>query len=404
MHRTVEKSRGTNMATIHDPYDLVVVGGGIIGCGIVDSIRGTPLRIRIVEPEPDVATGASCAAAGGINPHLGDHGHGPIDLMAERSRNLYPEWIARLSAAAGQVLGLRNAGLLQVAIDEKERTRLVNDVLPFLLEHRIEASWLTGDQARQREPLLGPAVVGALAQPRDMIVEPAEIMKAFRRVLAADDRVDFVQDRVVRVEPDGGGVDVTLADGGILRTERVVVAAGHLSHTLLPGLAAENFRPVKGQVLEIQAPALGGLTTQCDALVDEDGQTQVVVASPYAPGRITVGVTQQVGVRDPKPTEEAQRSILRNLRRVLPALAEWKINGPRAGIRPGTTDGAPVLGFLDADERVLAATGHNGLGITLAPRTAQLAARLLRGLPLSAEDFHDLRISNPDRFRTTHRL
>jgi glycine oxidase len=379
-------------------YDLIVVGGGIIGCGIADRLRAVSSRICLIEQGGRPESGASWAAAGGINPHLDDCLHGSLGLMAERSRDLFPDWIARLSAAAGTPLELRRPGLLQVAIDEKERARLADDVRPFLRERGVEAYFLTGDQARAREPLLGPGVTGALAQPRDMAVEPAKIMDAFTRAFAADERVDLVSGRVAGVVTAGGGVKVTLTDGRTFLAGRVVVAAGHASHAFL-GLRSENFMPVKGQVLEVLAPAGGGLKTQCDALISDDDEAHVVVASPYAPGRITVGVTFEYGVTDTEKTAEARELILRNLRRVLPALAEGQITDARAGIRPGTSDGAPVLGFVDDGHRILAATGHNGLGITLAPRTAQLAAKLLLDLPLTSDDRYDLRISSPDRFR-----
>jgi glycine oxidase len=53
---------------------------------------------------------------------------------------------------------------------------------------------------------------------------------------------------------------------------------------------------------------------------------------------------------------------------------------------------------VDDDHRVLAATGHYGMGITLAPVTVDLAAKLLLDLPRGQEDRHDLEISSPGRF------
>lgn len=382
-------------------HDVIIVGGGIIGGGIAEQLRyGSRLRIAIVEQElgARVKTGASQAAAGGINPHLYDEGHGSLGPIAQRSRDLYPGWVERLSAAWGRPIELRPSGLLCVAIEEKEHSRLINDVLPLLRERGVAAREVGADEAHGREPLLGPAVTGGLWLPDDLAVEPMRVMDALEAVLTADDGLTCVPDHAEDVHVDADGVRVVLRSGRVLRSDKVVVAAGHRSHDLVKDFVDwRDFSPVKGQILEVAAPASGGLRTQCDALVPDAKETHIVRATPYAEGRVAVGVTHDRGDASQGTTPQATDAILRNLRRILPAVADWKVIGARAGVRPGTSDGLPVLGYVDPDRRVLAATGHNGLGITLAPRTAQLAVKLLLDSPLTEEDRADLRVSRPER-------
>ncbi|MEU5994951.1 FAD-dependent oxidoreductase [Spirillospora sp. NPDC047418] len=389
--------------------DVVIVGGGVIGGGIAERLRrDSRLRVCVVEQEfgAGVRTSASRAAAGGINPHLYDEGHGALGPMAQRSRDLYPDWIERLSAAWGRPIELRPSGLLCLAVEEKEHGRLVDEVLPLLRERGVAAEALGAAEARGREPLLGPAVTGGLWLPDDLAVEPMRVMAALESVLEADDGITCVRDRAEEIRSDGDGVRIVLGSGRVLRSDRVVVAAGHLSHGLLKDFIdwrADSFGPVKGQILEVAVPAGGGLRTQCDALLPDDEETQIVRATPYADGRVAVGVTHDDGDASPGTSARADETILRNLRRILPAVAEWEVIGARAGIRPGTSDGLPVLGYVDPRRRVLAATGHNGLGITLAPRTAHLAATLLLDLPLTDDDRADLRLSRPERLAASPR-
>ncbi|MFD0853621.1 FAD-dependent oxidoreductase, partial [Actinomadura adrarensis] len=82
------------------PYDLVVVGGGVIGGAVAERMRDSGERICVVEMRPELGRGASSAAIGGINPHLGDHCLGPLGEMAQRSRALFPDWVARIAAKA----------------------------------------------------------------------------------------------------------------------------------------------------------------------------------------------------------------------------------------------------------------------------------------------------------------
>jgi glycine/D-amino acid oxidase-like deaminating enzyme len=55
----------------------------------------------------------------------------------------------------------------------------------------------------------------------------------------------------------------------------------------------------------------------------------------------------------------------------------------------------PIVGRTPADDRVIIATGHGSLGITLAPSTAELVATLAGGGELEPW----LAPLRPDRFR-----
>ncbi|WP_106396824.1 NAD(P)/FAD-dependent oxidoreductase [Actinocorallia populi] len=384
-------------------YDLIIVGGGIIGCGIAEWSRMSLSRICIIEQsDKHLTQGTSAAAAGGINPFLDDDVAEGLGLMAARSRSLYRDWAKRLGAESGRPLCVRRTGLLQLAVDEAEVDRLGNRVQPRLHELGVDNTLLTGDEAREREPLLGPEVLAALEQPEDLVAEPMKIMSALHRVLRADERVETVHARAVAVRTANGRVDVELADGRVLTGERAVVAAGHRSGGLLAGHGVPSgvFQPVKGQILDMRVPPGGAPGYLCDMVTHETGGERVAFVAPYTGDRIAAGVTFEPDETDPTPLPaKARQLILPNLRRALPKVADYEILGFRAGIRPKTADGIPLVGFVDQDRRVMAATGHGGWGLTLAPRTAQLAAGLLADRrPPSGDDRADLALCDPLRF------
>ncbi|MGI5165566.1 NAD(P)/FAD-dependent oxidoreductase [Spirillospora sp. CA-253888] len=383
-------------------YDLIIVGGGIIGCGIAEWSGTEFTRICLVEQsDKSISEGTSAAAAGGITPFLGDHWAGALGPMAARSRDLYREWVKELDARTGRSLRVRRTGLLQLAIDDEEADRLANKVKPHLDSCGVESTMLSGDQARRREPLLGPRIVAALQQPADLVVEPRRVMEALYRALRAHEHVEIVYGRAEAVRVEGDRVEVGLADGRTLHGERAVVAAGHLSGALLReyGVPPALFRPVKGQVLDLQVPPGGAPRFLCDMVAHDGGEERVAFVAPYRGDRIAAGVTFERDEDDPAPDLARARDLIRpHLRRALPRVADYRILGSRAGVRPGTSDDTPLLGFVDPGRRVLAATGHNGLGLTLAPRTAQLATGLLLDRPQNADDQADLGLCDPRRF------
>ncbi|GAB2845025.1 glycine oxidase ThiO [Actinocorallia aurea] len=382
-------------------YDLIVVGGGVIGSAVAEALRHDLGRICLVERSPGRADSATIAAAGGINPHLGDGADEGVALLAQRSRDLYPEWVGRIAAEARVSLAPREVGLLQVAVDGDEYRRLTETVLPKLLDRGVKAVALDAAEALDREPLLSPGIAGALVQPDDLAIDPRALNEALDTVLGSDVGVEVRFGEVASVSARPGHAEVVLKDGTRLTAEKVVVAAGYQSRELLRGLLAPSvLQPVKGELLDLCTAGVLELNVLCDAVLNVGGEEHVVYASPYADGHVAVGVTFEEGTADTKCTDSARHQILTDLRRVLPALADLGAGTPiqRAGIRPATSDGPPLIGPVDDTGRLLVASGHQGLGITLAPRTAELLRVVVTGGTLTEQDERDLKFSDPRRF------
>ena len=67
---------------------------------------------------------------------------------------------------------------------------------------------------------------------------------------------------------------------------------------------------------------------------------------------------------------------------------------PWVGLRPCSPDGLPYFGFLSQHPRILIATGHSMMGLSLAPITGMLAEKLISG-EASPIDLTQL---SPERF------
>jgi len=99
------------------------------------------------------------------------------------------------------------------------------------------------------------------------------------------------------------------------------------------------------------------------------------VANPMSARlRLTGGLVlgRGEGGGDPRRVDAIRRVAAETLGVTAPTL-EW------SGLRPCTPDGLPVIGPHPRADRVVLATGHGMLGVTLGPLTGRLVAGLVAG-------------------------
>jgi glycine/D-amino acid oxidase-like deaminating enzyme len=97
---------------------------------------------------------------------------------------------------------------------------------------------------------------------------------------------------------------------------------------------------------------------------------------------------------DEHPTAAGVRDLLDAVCELLPDAWRAEFVDARAGLRPATTDGLPLVGRSASNDRVVYATGHFRNGILLAPLTAALVADLI----LEGRSDPALDLMRPERF------
>jgi glycine oxidase len=109
---------------------------------------------------------------------------------------------------------------------------------------------------------------------------------------------------------------------------------------------------------------------------------------PRADGTLVVGATVEEKGYDTSIQAGAVYELLRDARSVLPGVAELELVESFAGLRPGSPDNGPFIGWSSL-EGLAVATGHYRNGILLAPVTADAVCEVLGGgeLPLEVEPF-----------------
>src|SRR5690348_9275002 len=98
--------------------DVVIIGGGVIGCGIAFRLAQARLRVVVVE-RGEPGGEASGAAAGMIAPQGEMLEFDAFFELCAASRDLYAGFVEEVEELSGEAAGYRRDGILMVAADDQ---------------------------------------------------------------------------------------------------------------------------------------------------------------------------------------------------------------------------------------------------------------------------------------------
>jgi glycine oxidase len=358
------------------PLHAAVIGGGVCGLGIGWKLARAGVRVSLFERD-EPARAATWASAGMLAPQVELRpGEEHLVALGQESMRRWRRFAAEVEADSGLSVGYRDEGTLYVALDRDAAGHL-----RFLHRHQRElglpVDWLSGAEARQREPHLSPAVVGALASPDDHQVDPRALGTALARAFERAGGTLHAHAPVERLSVEGNRVTGVMVHGEAVAADAVVLAAGAWSGQIegLPQALRPAIRPVKGQIVALQQPQ-PPLLAHCVWAMDA---RRTVYLAPKRSGRLLVGATVEEAGFDTQVTAGAVLDLLRLAWAALPGLYDLPVAEMWAGLRPASRDGAPILGPSPLAGLHLA-TGHYRNGILFAPVTAEdVATAILTG-------------------------
>jgi glycine oxidase len=351
-------------------YDAIFVGGGVIGLASAWRAARRGARVCVLERDRPAA-GATGVAAGMLAP-VGEASWGEEDLLSLNLESLrrWPGFAEELEGDAGLEVGLATHGALHVALDGDEAEELRRR---YGLHRKLglESEWLRGSACRQLEPGLATAVRGGAHVPGEASVDPRRVVAALLAALEGRGFSVHSGADVLGAEHRSGGWRLQTGDGRRFAGRAVVLAAGCWSGQAewIPSEARPRVRPVKGEILTLRGSAADPV---CERIVA--GERVYMV--PRADGRLIVGATVEERGFDSTLTAGGVHELLREAYRLIPDIAELELLEAIAGLRPGTPDNAPLIGW-SATEGLLIATGHFRNGVLQAPLTADCVAALL---------------------------
>jgi glycine oxidase len=350
---------------------IVIVGAGVIGLAVAWRLAQRGAAVTVLD-QGAAGAGASHAAAGMLAICAeAEPGEEKLIALGRASQALWPDFAREVEQAAGFAVDLRHEGTLVVALTADDQARLRHR-LDFQKSLDLPVEWISGTEARRREPHLAPGLAGAVFSRDDHQVDNRKLVAALRVATAKAGVTIREHHAVDRILVAGSrAVGVALADGSELQADGVVLAAGAWSRRIdgLPPDVRPPVRPVKGQMMALRMDPDAPLLTHVVWAPN-------IYLVPRRDGRLIVGATVEEKGFDATLTAGGTLALLEAAWRVLPGIEELPIDEMWVGHRPGSRDDAPILGPGPV-EGLAYATGHYRNGILLTPVSADAIARLM---------------------------
>lgn len=351
-------------------WDVIIIGGGVIGLSLAWRLRGNGLTVLIVEKgEPGRE---ATYAAGGMIAYCDPHSSPELASMMAASARMYPEFVRELRDEAYESPDLREVGTIAFLAPEES---------PNCADSRA----LDDSDLSRLEPLITRR--GRAYFLPESSVDPRKLGRALEKA-ARHRGVDFITGTpVTEVAVLGGRATGVRTAKSFYAAGKVVNCAGAWAAQIRP--CEVPTRPVKGQMLCV-VPAPG---QHSGPRIQHTVRTPEVYIIPRSDGRVLLGATVEEAGFDKRVDAATVQSLHKAAAEVAPEISHMRIHDAWAGLRPASPDSLPILGPTSL-AGYYAATGHYRDGILLAPFTAQVMTQVLTGKAVS----FDLAPFSPLRF------
>jgi len=354
------------------PYDVVIIGAGVVGAGIARELSRYRLTVAVLEKEEECGFSVSKSNSGII--HSGTQN--PVGSLKARlcvSGNMLTRKIAR-------ELGVqyKEVGALIIAFGEEEIPRLLGlkkeaERLGVLRLQIVDKKWLA-----KKESNLSRAAIAALYSPTAGVISPYRLVYGLCES-AADNGVEIYTGSEVRTIVKSGDCFEIATRERVFQSRYVINAAGLWADEIskMAGVNDFTITPRKGEEFILDKKQEHIVNHLLFPLPSKNSKGALVIRT--ADGNPMIGPTAQDGCDkdDLATSDEGLRTVLRAAQKMIPSIREDDIIAYFAGLRPVAGEDF-IIRHEDSVPGFVNVAGIQSPGLTAAPAIAVLVADILK--------------------------
>jgi sarcosine oxidase subunit beta len=371
------------MTKIIDEAEVVIIGGGIMGCSTAYQLAKAGMQVTLVERDT-ICSGATARTGGAVRQQW----RGPNELvLAMESVKLWKNLNEELDCDTEYTQG----GHFFV-LDSEREVEQFREIHEFQRQHGLECEILEPSEVRKICPILKPNFVAVSHCPTDGHANPFRTTHGFAIAAARLGARIMTGTEVQSIAHDHGEIESVTTSRGTIRTGKIVNAAGPWSMQIGHVVGLEiPVKPSKQQqiITEPLPPVVEQFVTrlsiglyfrQC-----KSGSLQIGLhLDPFGLWRETL----EEGYSLPEAEAETldHISTFNPLREIpkrfldavtMPVLGECSAIRTWPGLYAMTPDLEPLLGKVPSMKGFYLVTGFSGRGYALGPIVGKLMAELI---------------------------
>jgi D-amino-acid dehydrogenase len=272
---------------------------------------------------------------------------------------------------------LRTKGKLWMLYTSENANKEAKHEVEMMEHFGVNAYEIPAESTYAQESILKNNIKAAVEFESDFGVDPRQFNQVFKANCEAAG-VKFRNETVVNLTATQTGVTIR-SNKDSWTSDYMVLAAGIWSRELAKLVGASlPMMAAKGQ--SVTLPDIPNMPTHPMMLSD-----QRITLNPLSWGlRISTGY-KLTSSNDLSIEKKAIDKLIARTRTVVDLPESLPVKNELMGMRPASPDGLPYIGALPSNPRVVVATGHNMLGLMMAPGTGRFVADIVAGKPVSRE-------------------
>jgi dimethylglycine dehydrogenase len=205
---------------VKDRYQVVVIGGGIVGCSVLYHLALRGITDAAVIEREELTAGSSWHAAGGFHAINADTRVAALQLY---TIGLYPQ----VEQESGREIGLKMSGGLELAGTPERQEWLSHELAWIRAQGHEDARLVTPDEAVEMVPIIDPSgLYGALFDPDEGNLDPNGATYAYAGAAKNRGAEVIEHNRVLDISLQPSGEWLVETEQGPITAEHVVNAGG----------------------------------------------------------------------------------------------------------------------------------------------------------------------------------